>query len=45
MSNDDIEELKEHMKLLKKLRKMAEKLSKIEVEKYSWPYPDTKKQI
>ena len=43
MSNEDIEELKEHIKLIKKLRKKAEKLSKIEVEKYSWPYPDTKK--
>ena len=44
MTNDDLNELNEYIAKLKIYREEKEAESKIEVEKHSWPYPDTKKE-
>jgi hypothetical protein len=44
MTNDDLNELNEYIAKLKIHREKKEAESKIEVEKHSWPYPDTKKE-
>ena len=44
MTNDDLNELSEYITKLKIYREEKEAESKIEVEKHSWPYPDTKKE-
>ena len=41
LTNDDLNEMSEYITTLKKHRKEKEAESKIEVEKHSWPYPDT----
>lgn len=45
LTNDDLNELNEYISTLKEHRREKEAESRLEVEKYSWPYPDTKKQI
>ena len=45
LTNDDLNELSEDISTLKEHREKKESESKIEVEKHSWPYPDTKTQI
>jgi len=45
LTNDDLNELSEYISTLKEHREKKEAESRLEVEKYSWPYPDTKKQI
>ena len=40
-----LNELSEYISTLKDHREKKEAESKVEVEKHSWPYPDTKKQI
>ena len=45
MTNDDLNELSEYISTLKERRREKEAESKLEVEKHSWPYPDTKNQI
>jgi len=45
LTNDDLNELSEYIATLKEHRREKEAVSKLEVEKHSWPYPDTKKQI
>ena len=45
LTNDDLNELSEYISTLKEHRREKEAESKIEVEKHSWPYPDTKTQI
>ena len=45
LTNDDLNELSEYISTLKDHREKKEVESKLEVEKHSWPYPDTKKQI
>jgi len=42
LTNDDLDELMLRFHSLKDHRKGKEAESKIEVEKHSWPYPDTK---
>ena len=44
LTNDDLNELNEYIAKLKIHREKKEAGSKIEVEKHSWPYPDTKKE-
>jgi hypothetical protein len=44
LTNDDLNEMSEYITTLKEHRKEKEAESKIEVEKHSWPYPDTIKQ-
>ena len=44
LTNDDLDELLLRFHTLKDHRKEKEAESKIEVEKHSWPYPDTIKQ-
>ena len=41
LTNDDLDELLLRFHTLKDHRKEKEEESKIEVEKHSWPYPDT----
>jgi len=45
LTNDDLNELNEYISTLKEHRREKEAESRLEVEKHSWPYPDTKKQI
>ena len=45
LTNDDLNELNEYIAKLKIHREKKEAESKLEVEKHSWPYPDTKNQI
>jgi hypothetical protein len=45
LTNDDLNELSEYISTLKDHRKKKEAESRLEVEKHSWPYPDTKNQI
>ena len=45
LTNDDLNELSGYISTLKDHREKKEAESKLEVEKHSWPYPDTKKQI
>ena len=45
LTNDDLDEMSEYITTLKEHRKEKEAESKLEVEKHSWPYPDTKTQI
>ena len=45
LTNDDLNELNEYISTLKDHRREKEAESKLEVEKHSWPYPDTKNQI
>ena len=45
LTNVDLHELEQDILDLINHRKKKEAESKIEVEKHSWPYPDTKKQI
>ena len=45
LTNDDLNELSEYIAKLKAHRKEKEYLAKVEAEKHSWPYPDTKNQI
>ena len=45
LTNDDLNELSEYISTLKEHRREKEVESRLEVEKHSWPYPDTKKQI
>ena len=45
LTNDDLTELGQDILDLMNHREKKEAKSKLEVEKYSWPYPDTKKQI
>ena len=42
LTNDDLDELMLRFHSLKDHRKEKEAESKLEVEKHSWPYPDTK---
>ena len=44
LTNDDLDELMLRFHTLKDHRKEKEAESKIEVEKHSWPYPDTIQQ-
>ena len=41
LTNDDLDELMLRFHSLKDHRKEKEAESKLEVEKHSWPYPDT----
>ena len=43
LTNDDLDELMLRFHSLKDHRRQKEAESKLEVEKHSWPYPDTKK--
>ena len=43
LTNDDLDELMLRFHSLKDHRRQKEEESKLEVEKHSWPYPDTKK--
>ena len=45
LTNDDLDELLLRFHTLKDHRKEKEEESKIEVEKHSWPYPDTIRQL
>jgi|TARA_B110000263_G_scaffold42907_1_gene34865 hypothetical protein len=45
LTNDDLNELNEYISTLKEHRREKEAESRLEVEKHSWPYPDTKNQI
>ena len=45
LTNDDLNEMNEYISTLKEHRREKEAESRLEVEKHSWPYPDTKKQI
>ena len=45
LTNDDLNELSEYISTLKEHSEKKEAESRLEVEKHSWPYPDTKKQI
>ena len=45
LTNDDLTELGQYILDLINHREKKEVESKLEVEKHSWPYPDTKKQI
>ena len=45
LTNDDLTELGQDILDLMNHREKKEAESKREVEKYSWPYPDTKNQI
>ena len=45
LTNDDLDELIKTFTTLKDHRKEKEYLAKVEAEKHSWPYPDTKKEI
>jgi len=45
LTNDDLNELSEYISTLKDHREKKEEESRLEVEKHSWPYPDTKNQI
>ena len=45
LTNDDLTELGQDILELFNHREKKEVESKLEVEKHSWPYPDTKKQI
>ena len=42
LTNDDLDELMLRFHSLKDHRREKEAESKLEVEKHSWPYPDTK---
>ena len=42
LTNDDLDELMLRFHSLKDHRRQKEAESKLEVEKHSWPYPDTK---
>ena len=44
MSNDDLYQLNEDVNTLLHTREKKEARAKLEAEKHSWPYPDTKKQ-
>ena len=41
LTNNDLDELREYIYTLVKVRGYKEAESKLEVEKHSWPYPDT----
>ena len=45
LTNDDLTELKQDILDLMSHREVKEAESRIEVEKHSWPYPDTIQQI
>ena len=45
LTNDDLNELSEYIAKLKIHREEKEHLAKLEAEKHSWPYPDTKKEL
>ena len=45
LTNDDLDELMLRFHSLKDHRRQKEAESKLEVEKHSWPYPDTIKQM
>ena len=45
LTNDDLTELGQDILDLMNHREKKEAESKIEVEKHSWPYPDTIKQL
>ena len=45
LTNDDLTELGQYILDLINHREKKEVESKLEVEKHSWPYPDTKTQI
>jgi hypothetical protein len=45
LTNDDLNELNEYISTLKEHRREKEAESRLEVEKHSWPYPDTKSGI
>ena len=45
LTNDNLTELGQDILDLMNHREKKEVESKLEVEKHSWPYPDTKKQI
>ena len=45
LTNDDLTELGQDILDLMNHRERKEVESKLEVEKHSWPYPDTKTQI
>ena len=45
LTNDDLNELNEYIYTLKEHRREKEAESRLEVEKHSWPYPDTKSGI
>ena len=42
LTNDDLHELEQYILDLINHRKKKEAESRLEVEKHSWPYPDTK---
>ena len=43
LTNDDLDEMMKTFATLKDHRRQKEYLAKLETEKHSWPYPDTKK--
>ena len=45
LTNDDITELGEKCTTMLAHREEGEASSKLEVEKHSWPYPDTKQSV
>ena len=45
LTNDDLDELLLRFHSLKNHRKEKETVAMLEVEKHSWPYPDTKKGL
>jgi len=45
LTNDDITELGEKCTTMLEHRKEKEAISKLEVEKHSWPYPNTKQSL
>ena len=44
LTNDDLYQLREDVETLLRTRDKKETRARLETEKYSWPYPDTKKQ-
>ena len=45
VTNDDLYQLNVDVDTILRTREKKEARAKLEVEKHSWPYPDTKKQI
>ena len=45
VTNDDLYQLNVDVDTILRTRAKKEARAKLEVEKHSWPYPDTKKQI
>ena len=45
VTNDDLYQFNVDVDTILRTREKKEARAKLEVEKHSWPYPDTKKQI